>query len=97
MYIMANGEIDIQVPSTEYEHSFKVPIKYKIYLAIAFIIFLILVIISGKILSDLNKATCSTDPGVVSGKKWSKWLVGISTVGMIVTLIGLIVILFMKL
>ena len=70
--------------------------KTQIYLAIAFVLFLILVIISGRILDDLNKTKCTADAYLDNSKKWSKYFLAVSTIGMILALIGFIAFFFMK-
>lgn len=47
---------------------------------IAFIIFLVFVIISGSILYNLNNVSCQTDAELVKSKTWCKWLIGISII-----------------
>ena len=66
-------------------------------LIIAFIIFLVLVIISGRILNEINKSKCHTsDANIQIAHKWAAWAVGISTAGLALVLIGIILIIVAK-
>jgi hypothetical protein len=70
----------------------------QIYLIIAFIIFLILVIIGSRILNNLNDSIeiCQLDEHVNNSKSWVKWLLGISTTAMVLSFIIFIVLFFVK-
>ena len=58
---------------------------------ISMIIFLILVIFSGRILNLINKSSCKkTDTNIEGAHKWAAWAVGISTLGLIISL-GLLI------
>lgn len=63
-----------------------------LYPGIGLIIFLVLVIISGVILDSINHSptTCYNDPNITYAKTWTGGLLGISTVGMILSLIFII-------
>ena len=71
-------------------------IKYQIYLAIAFIIFLVLVIVSGRILDGINKSSCTNDPHIQNSKKWSAWSVGLASTAAALTLIAFIALFFVE-
>lgn len=71
-------------------------IKLQVYLVIVFIIFLVLVVIGGSILANLNKAGCQTDVNMLDAKKWVKWFLGISVVGMLLALIAFIALFFVE-
>ena len=64
--------------------------KMAFSLIISAIIFLILVIFSGRILNLINKSSCKPDANMQSAHKWAAWAVGISTMGLIVS-IGLLI------
>lgn len=68
----------------------------EITLAITLIIFLIIVIVTGKILHEINKSKCfaSGDQNILVAHKWCAWAVGISSTGMALTLILFLVLLF---
>ena len=71
----------------------KIPKKYTVTIVIAFIIFLILVIISGRILYDINKSSCkNTDAHLQDAHSWTAWTVGLASFGAGLTLIGIILI-----
>lgn len=79
--------------STSYEGSM---IKTQIYLAIAFIIFLVIIIISGRILDDINKSSCGADPRIANAHKWAAWVVGLASAAAAITLIIFIVLFFVE-
>lgn len=66
--------------------------KYSMSILFAFIIFLILVVIGGRILNMINNTTCS-DKYIKTAHTWSSWMVGISSAGALITL-ALFVLLF---
>jgi ABC-type Fe3+ transport system permease subunit len=63
--------------------------KIIFFIIIAFIIFLVSLIVNGSILDMINKSSTSskTDPYIVKAHKWAAGSVGISTAGLVVTLI----------
>jgi hypothetical protein len=67
--------------------------KTEFYLIISFIVFLVMVIISGRILNEINKSSC-TDPNIKTAHKWTAWAVGISSAAAGISLIAFIAILF---
>jgi uncharacterized BrkB/YihY/UPF0761 family membrane protein len=69
--------------------------KIEIFLVVGFILFLIVLIISGRILNEINKSSCKSDSNIKDAHKWAAWTVGISVVGVFITLVVLIL-LFMK-
>ena len=56
----------------------------------AAIIFLILIIFSGRILNLINKAGYKSNSNLEDAHKWAAWAVGISTTGLIVALIVIV-------
>lgn len=70
--------------------------KLQIYLIITFIIFLILVIIAGRILYDLNNSGCQTDAHLLNAKKWDKYFLAICTTFMGLSLIAFIGLFFVE-
>lgn len=71
-------------------------VKVQVYLFIAFVIFLVLVIISGRILDDINNAQCQSDANLKNASQWTKWFLGISVAAMGLALIAFISIFFIK-
>lgn len=69
-----------------------------IYLIIAFILFLAIVIVSGRILNEINltSSSCRSDSHIQSAHKWAAWTVGISATGAGLALLALIVIIAIK-
>ena len=67
--------------------------KMAFSLIFAAIIFLVLIIFSGRILNLINKSNCKSDADITSAHKWTAWAVGISTIGLIVSL-GLLIIMY---
>lgn len=66
-------------------------------LIIALIIFLVLVIVSGRILNEINKSSCHTsDANIQIAHKWAAWAVGISSVAAGLVVIGIILIIVAK-
>lgn len=61
--------------------------KMSIELVITFVIFLVLLIVSGRILNEINLSKCSNDPNIKIAHKWTSWAVGISTTGVLVTIV----------
>ena len=71
--------------------------KFMFQLVIAFIIFMALVIISGRILYDINKSSCrNSDSHIQDAHKWTAWTVGLSSAGAGLALIGIILIIVAK-
>lgn len=68
-------------------------VKTQIYSFISFIIFLIIVIISGRILNKINESNC-TDPNIKDAHKWAAWTVGLSATAAGISLIIFIGIFF---
>lgn len=64
-------------------------VKSKVYLIIGFIIFLAIVIISGRILNEINLSGCKSDSHIKIAHTWTAWVVGISS-----TAAGILLILF---
>ncbi|XWV25471.1 putative ORFan [Tupanvirus deep ocean] len=64
-------------------------IKSKVYLIIGFVIFLVIVIISGRILNEINLSSCTSDSHIKIAHSWAAWVVGISS-----TVAGILLILF---
>lgn len=60
--------------------------KRTMSLIFASIVFLILIIFSGRILSLINKSSCKTDKDIQGAHKWAGAAVGISTAGLIICL-----------
>jgi hypothetical protein len=65
--------------------------KMIVSLSIALIIFIVLLIVAGRILNLINNSKCHTsnDPDIQTAHKWAAWSVGITTLGMIVCLVFL--------
>lgn len=57
---------------------------------IAAIVFLILIIFSGRILNEINKSNCKTDANITSAHRWASWAVGLSTMGLIISVVFII-------
>jgi ABC-type cobalamin transport system permease subunit len=72
--------------------------KTQVSLFIAFVIFLVVVIISGRILNELNLTTssCKSDNHIKDAHKWAAWAVGISSTGAGLCLIGFIALFFIE-
>lgn len=68
----------------------------QIYLIIAFITFLIFIIISGRILNELNLSKSKTDSNIKSAHKWAAWSVGIFSTLAVLSLTGFIVLFFVS-
>ncbi len=68
----------------------------QIYLIIAFIIFLVFIIISGRILNELNLSKSKKDANIESAHKWAAWSVGIFSTFAALSLIGFIVLFFVS-
>ena len=69
-------------------------IKTQIILFIAFIIFLVLVVVSGRILDDINKSSCKNDLHIANASRWTKVFLAVTTVSMGLTLIAFIALFF---
>ena len=69
-------------------------VKTEIYLAVCIIIFLVIVILSGVILYEINKSGCK-DSHIVEAHKWAAWAVGLSSVGAGLAIIAFIAIIFL--
>lgn len=71
--------------------------KLMVSLIIIFIVFLIITIVSGRILYEINQSGCKTsDSNIESAHKWSAWSVGISATGTGIALILLGVLIYSK-
>lgn len=73
--------------------------KFTFQLAIAFIIFLALVILTGRILYDINQSSTNcknSDPHIQNAHAWAAWGVGISSAGAGLALIGFILVIVLK-
>ena len=68
--------------------------KIEFYLFIMFAIFLTILIISGRILNEINLSKCSSDPNIAIAHKWAAWTVGISATGTGITFIAFIAMFF---
>ena len=68
--------------------------KLVIILIIAIIFSLVVLIITGKILYGINKSSCdkTKDIYLKESHTWAAWGVGISTVALILSLVGIIAI-----
>ena len=69
-------------------------IKTEVYLIFSFIIFLIIVIVSGRILNEINLSKCNTDKNIKIAHKWATWAVGISAAMAGLSLIAFIALMF---
>ena len=72
--------------------------KTQAYLFIAFILFLVVVIITGKILNEINlsSSACKAEPHIAVAHRWSAWAVGISATGATLALIAFILLFFVE-
>lgn len=62
---------------------------------ISLFIFLIILIVVGRILNEINLSKCTTDKNIETAKKWASWAVGITSLGMIISL-GVIIFFIVK-
>jgi len=62
------------------------------YLVITFIIFLVVLILSGRILNliNLSSSACRSNSDIKTAHKWAAWAVGITSVGTGLTFLGII-------
>ncbi len=65
-------------------------IKMEFTLIIAAVIFLVIVIVSGRFLAEINLSKCKTDPNIITAHWWAAWAVGISTAGLAIA-VGLFI------
>ena len=65
-------------------------IKIIISLVVAFIFSLAVVILTGRILDDINKSGSKSDARIQNAHKWAAWAVGISSAAAGISLIGVI-------
>lgn len=72
--------------------------KTQAYLFIAFILFLVITIVTGHILNKINlaSAACKAEPHIAVAHKWSAWAVAISSTGMALSLIVFILLFFVE-
>lgn len=63
---------------------------------IALVIFLAILIITGRILAKINASNCKEDEHIKEAKKWSAWSVGLSSTGLVLSLVVLVLALYFK-
>jgi len=68
--------------------------KIEVYLFMMFIVFLIIVIVSGRILNEINLSK-SSDSHIKIAHRWAAWSVGISATAAGLSLIAFIALLMM--
>lgn len=71
--------------------------KLMISLIIISVIFLVITIVSGRILYEINQSSCkSSDSNIQTAHKWAAWAVGIAATGTGIALILLGVLIYSK-
>ena len=67
-----------------------------IYLLITFVVSLIIVIINGRILNEINLSKSKSDPKIQSAHKWAAWTVGIFSTIALISIVAFVVLFFIK-
>ena len=68
--------------------------KLEFYLIAVFIVFLIIVIVSGRILNKINDSSCKSNSDIKVAHRWAAWAVGISATAAGLSLLGALGIIF---
>lgn len=61
--------------------------RIRIYLIIAFAVLILIIIITGRILNEINSSKSKTDPKIKAAREWAVWSVGLGTTFAGITLI----------
>ena len=70
-------------------------IKFEVALFVFAVIFLVVLIISGRILAQINKSSCNSDSNIRDAHKWTAWVVALMSIALFLAIAGMVALPFL--